>query len=56
MSAEICAPVIQQTGLSEPCFAGTLIEGEKKFNLNKQEAAWLAGTMLYVALYGSSFT
>ncbi|PSR85636.1 hypothetical protein PHLCEN_2v5365 [Hermanssonia centrifuga] len=33
------------SGSSTPCFAATLLEGEKKFMLNNQEAAWLAGTM-----------
>lgn len=36
----------QQAGTAEPCFAATLLEDEKKYNLNKQEMAWLAGTML----------
>ncbi|KAJ3558855.1 hypothetical protein NM688_g681 [Phlebia brevispora] len=34
-----------QAGIAEPCFASMLLEDEKKYNLNTQESAWLAGTM-----------
>ncbi|CAL1709871.1 unnamed protein product [Somion occarium] len=35
----------KEKGTLEPCFAGTLIEDEKKYALTKKEAAWLAGTV-----------
>ncbi|KAI0072587.1 cytochrome P450 [Panus rudis PR-1116 ss-1] len=35
----------KDAGELPPCFAGTLIEEEQKYDLTKKEAAWLAGSM-----------
>ena len=39
-------PTAQESGEGETTFATSLLQSEKKQELNTKEAAWLAGSML----------